>query len=182
MSLLLDSIHPERLVPDGALILDAGAGDGRLTKPLLNAGYNVRGVELHDWKRDPALPIETGVDFLTLTAEAAGNPTAIITNPPYGSDADRFVRHALSILPDGGEVHALLRAAWVNGIRRADLLPNLHRLVMCRRLNMLPFDREHEDKGYNTVSDFSWYTFRKGESGPGTRLMHPPRRKSGKGQ
>lgn len=38
MALLLDTIAPARLMPDGGLIIDAGAGDGRLTRPLIEAG------------------------------------------------------------------------------------------------------------------------------------------------
>ena len=43
MGLLLESIEG-RLAPDDALVLDAAAGDGRLTKPLIQAGYIVKGI------------------------------------------------------------------------------------------------------------------------------------------
>lgn len=176
IALLLDTIAPARLVPDGGLILDAGAGDGRLTRPLIEAGYRVRGIELHDRGHHRALPIETGLDFLDLTLLDSGRPDAIVTNPPYGRGlVDRFLRHAISLLPDGGELHALMRHNWMTGIRRRDLLPSLRRIIICRRLNMLPYDREHEDKGHNGQSDFSWYTFQKGRTDGACELLHARR-------
>lgn len=173
MALLLDTVAPARLVPDEGLIIDAGAGDGRLTKPLLEAGYRVRGIELHNRHHDPALPIDTGVDFMSLTTSDLGRPAAIVTNPPYSLGVvDRFLRHGLSLLPDGGELHALMRHNWMTGIRRHDLLPCLSRIVMCRRLRMLPFDREHNDKGYQAMADFSWFTFEKGRTAGTCELLH----------
>jgi hypothetical protein len=181
MALLLDTIAPERLAPPGALIIDAGAGDGRLTRPLINAGYRVRGIELHDRSHDPALPIETGRDFLTLTPADTGPVSAIVTNPPYDrAIIDRFIRHALTLLADGGELHALMRHNWMTGIRRRDLLPHIRRVIICRRLNMLPADREHDDKGHETNTDYSWFTLTKAPAASGAtcQLLHAIQRAS----
>ncbi len=162
IGLLLNSIAPERLT-DG-LILDAGAGDGRLTAPLIEAGYGVRGVELYDRNHHPRLPVDTGIDFLALSAAEAGSPSCIVMNPPY-NQVDEFIRHGLGMLPEGGELHALLRHSWMNGISRQDLLPAMKRIVMCRRLKMLPADREYADKGFGGAVDFSWFSFKKGYNG-----------------
>lgn len=172
MAMLLDTIAPARLVPDGGLIIDAGAGDGRLTRPLIEAGYRVRGIELYDRQHDPALPIETGIDFLALTP-LDSNVAAIVMNPPYGrSLMNSFLRHAMALLPEGGELHALMRHVSMTAEGRAYLLPCLKRIVMCRRLNMLPFDREHDDKGHQTMADFSWFTFEKGRTTGATSIRH----------
>ena len=165
MGMLLDTIAPERIASPGGLVIDAGAGDGRLTEPLYAAGYNVRGVDLHDRDPHPYLPIIGGIDFLTLTAANLskwGRLDSVVMNPPY-SLAQEFVRHALALLSDGGEVHALLRHNWMCAARHADLLPCLRRVVMCaRHLKMMPADKEHLDKGYGPAVDFSWFTFTKG--------------------
>jgi hypothetical protein len=159
MALLLDTMAPARLVADGSLIIDAG--------------YNVLGIELYDRGHAPELPIVTGRDFFDLTAANCDGLAAIVTNPPYGRGlVDRFLRHAIDLLPEGGELHALMRHNWMTGIRRRDLLPSLRRIIMCRRLNMLPYDREHEDKGHNGQSDFSWYTFQKGCTVGACELLH----------
>ena len=170
MGLLLDTIAPERLAPPRALILDAGAGDGRLTQPLMAAGYRVRGIDLHDRNPDPYLPIEPGIDFLAMSPADLGHIAAVVSNPPYHL-SDAFIRHALDLLPEGGEVHALLRHSWMTAISRADLLPSLRRIVMCRRLKMLPFDREHDDKGHDGAVDFSWFTFTKDRRGGGCTIL-----------
>jgi hypothetical protein len=177
MGLLLDTIAPARLTPSPTgLILDAGAGDGRLTKPLIEAGYLVRGVELDDRQHDPALPIDTGLDFLTLTPDDVGPVAVIVTNPPYERALiDRFIRHALHLLPDGGALYALMRHAWMTGIRRRELLPSLTRIVICRRLNMLPADREHDDRGHETNTDYCWFTFTKGCTEGRPLILHAVR-------
>jgi hypothetical protein len=120
----------------------------------------VLGLELHDRQHDPGLPIRTGVDFLAV-ADLEG-ADAIVMNPPYNL-ADEFVRHGLALLPVGGELHALLRHSWMCGTRRHDLVAQLRRIVMCRRLKMLPPGAT--DKGHSGMADFSWFTFRKGWRG-----------------
>lgn len=164
-----DPIYMPRLVEPGELVIDAGAGDGRLTRPLIEAGYAVRGIELFDRGHDPELPIETGIDFLKLT-ELPG-AAAVVMNPPFKL-ADRFVRHALALMPAVGEVHALLRHSWMTGKRRRDLMPALRRIVMCRRLKMLPGAGTVVDKGHGGQVDFTWFTFTKGRRGGGAELLH----------
>lgn len=164
-----DPVYLPRLAQPGELVIDAGAGDGRLTRPLIEAGYQVRGIELHDRGHDVDLPIEVGIDFLKLR-ELPG-ATAVVMNPPYNL-ADKFVRHALALMPVGGEVHALLRHSWMNGKRRADLLRLCRRVVMCRRLKMPPADREVEDKGQRGQMDFSWFTFVSGRRRETLHLFH----------
>ena len=184
MALLLDTIAPSRLVPLGGIIIDAGAGDGRLTRPLMEQGYKVFGVELHDRNADPVLPITTDIDFLTVKptdiARITGTttpPAAVITNPPFAL-SDDFIRHGLTLLPDGGEIHALLRHSWMTAIKRRGLLPCLGRVIMARRLKMLPADREHDDKGFGGAVDFSWFTFTKGETFTATQIVHAVHRTS----
>lgn len=161
-----DPVYMPRLAAPGELVIDAGAGDGRLTRPLIEAGYAVRGIELFDRSHDPELPIETGIDFLKLR-ELPG-ATAVVMNPPYAL-TDEFVRHALTLMPVGGEVHALLRHAWMNGISRADLMGQCRRIVMCRRLKMPPATGTVVDKGHRPQVDFSWFTF---VSGRRCETMH----------
>jgi hypothetical protein len=94
-------------------------------------------------------------------------------NPPYGrSLMNAFLRHAMALLPEGGELHALMRHSSMTAEGRAYLLPSLSRIVMCRRLNMLPHDREHHDRGHETQSDFSWFTFTKGRTAGATAIIH----------
>lgn len=49
-------------------------------------------------------------------------PDAIISNPPYGKDAERAVRHALRLMePERGFVAFLMRHEWDAAASRADL-------------------------------------------------------------
>jgi len=167
-----DPVYLPRLAEPGGLILDACAGDGRLTRPLLEAGYRVQGVELYDRAHAPDLPIETGIDFLKMTAAEAGHPAAIVMNPPYGRRVDKFIHHALSLLPDGGEAHVLLRHSWMCAECRRGLLPLVRRIVVCGRLKLPPGDREFQDKGDGGMVDYSWFTLVKGRRDDGgVRLL-----------
>ena len=95
-----------------------------------------------------------------------------LTKPRPKGDFYRSPPHAVALLPEGGEPHALMRHASMTAEGRAYLLPSLKRIVMCGRLNMLPHDREHDDKGHETHSDFSWFTFTKGRTAGTTSIMH----------
>lgn len=175
MDMLLDAIHPVKLTY-GA-ILDAGAGDGRLTEPLMRAGYDVTGVDLHDRNPPPYLPIVPGVNFLAEDVSFQ-NVECVVMNPPYNL-ADRFIRRALKIVPVGGTVHALLRHTWMTGLKREDLLPLMYRIVMCRRLKMLPAELEHEDKGHSGAVDFSWFSFERGRTSGRPEILQARRQETG---
>jgi hypothetical protein len=167
-----DPVYLPRLAEPGGLILDACAGDGRLTRPLLEAGYRVQGVELYDRGHAPDLPIETGIDFLKMTPAEAGQPAGVVMNPPYGRRVDNFIHHALSLLPDGGEAHVLLRHSWMCAACRRDLLPLVRRIVVCGRLKLPPGDPEFQDKGEGGMVDYSWFTLVKGRRDDGgVRLL-----------
>lgn len=169
VSLLLDALG--RPLTDG-VVLDAGAGDGRLTEPLVKAGYKVVGVEISDRDEAPYLPIFTGVDFLADDFKAPAGLGAVVSNPPYRKeDSEAFVRKAIEIIPVGGSAHFLLRHAWMCAASRADLMPLLRQITICGRLRMMPFDREHDDKGLRPMTDFSWFSFEKGWTGD-TRIIH----------
>ena len=63
-------------------------------------------------------------DFLRdapLTTPQGEAPRTIVTNPPYGDDAVKFIRRALDLVPDDGLVAMLLRHEFDCAAKRADL-------------------------------------------------------------
>ncbi|AXQ69763.1 DNA methyltransferase [Caulobacter phage CcrSC] len=61
-------------------------------------------------------------DLSLVIGKTAEVPDGIITNPPYGKDAERFARHALDLMrPVGGFVAMLCRHEWDAAKGRKDL-------------------------------------------------------------
>lgn len=84
-------------------ILEPACGDGRMVDELRYAGYWVDASDLADHGVG-----KTGVDFLTAKPEQ--EYAAIVTNPPFGSLARRFIVCALELMrPQRGMVAMLQR-------------------------------------------------------------------------
>jgi hypothetical protein len=102
-------------------------GDGAISKILkkVDTNLNVYSTDIAAYEGfdADALVDFFSVDSLDEVHERAGfTPTALITNPPYGDDAERFVRHALKLTkPDQGVVAVLCRHEWSCAKGRADL-------------------------------------------------------------
>ena len=126
--------------------------EGRSSRALRRQGVQVRASDLYDHAAEPALGIETGVDFLSMTSMSGCR--SIVMNPPF-KDAEAHVRHALDLLSDGGTLAALLRLNWIAAKGRADLLKHCHTEVIAGRLKMLPPDAL--DRGLSGTTDFSWF-------------------------
>ena len=87
----------EAQIQPGQLVLDLGAGDGALTRPLVAAGANVIAVELHAGRAAVlrrALPevkvVSCSLDDLRLPAHSF----SVVANPPF-SLASNLVRRLL---------------------------------------------------------------------------------------
>jgi len=153
----------EMLVAHQALVgcvLEPSAGRGAISRRLRQADHDVVAYDLHDWYSvyatfDQGLGIEHGVDFLRETNTRGCNNIAM--NPPY-KDADKHVRHALKIVPEGGVVCVLLRLTWMAAKKRADLLPHIEKIIICGRLKMLP--PGVVDAGHSGTVDYAWFVFR----------------------
>jgi hypothetical protein len=72
---------------------------GLSVRELCRNGLQVRASDLYDHGAEPALGIETGIDFLSMTSMSGCR--SIVMNPPF-RDAEAHVRYALNLLPCGG--------------------------------------------------------------------------------
>ena len=136
-------------------ILEPSAGLGALVRPLRRHGFTVTAYDLTDHGIISGEGIKTGVDFLA--QDDASGCVSVVLNPPY-KDADKHVRHALKIAPQGGVVCVLLRLTWMAAKKRADLLPHIEKIIICGRLKMLP--PNVVDKGHGGTVEFAWFIFR----------------------
>lgn len=103
-------------IQSGQIIWEPACGDGAISKVLIDQlpEYQVVSTDLVDYG------FGTQADFFT--TKFYSNTGLIITNPPYGDNAEEFVRHALELMrPIQGKVVMLLRNEWDSSKRRMDL-------------------------------------------------------------
>lgn len=77
----------EASLPDGALVLDIGAGTGAITAPLVEAGHRVVAIELHH-DRSRQLEQRFGTRVTVVRTDAADlrlprRSFHVVANPPY---------------------------------------------------------------------------------------------------
>lgn len=101
-------------------------GNGAISKVLADEG-EVRVLSTDIAEYDGFEP-DALTDFFAIKnleemeALAGFIPATVVTNPPYGKDAEKFVRHALDLLyPHSGRLAVLLRSDWSAAKGRRDL-------------------------------------------------------------
>lgn len=119
------------IIKDGSVVWEPACGDGRMAK-VLERHYKTYASDLmyRGWGLG-------GHDFLTHDLFYHDN-TAIITNPPYGDTAQKFIEHALNLTyPVGGQVAMLLRNEYDCGVTRMHLFQDhcvyRRKIVSCTR-------------------------------------------------
>jgi len=112
---LLDHVSPRHPIWEPACgrgdmvkVLAANCGPV-IASDIADHGYEGGWVR-HDFLRDAPL-----------TTPQGALPRSIVTNPPYGDDAARFIRRALALVPDDGLVAMLLRHEYDCAAKRVDL-------------------------------------------------------------
>jgi hypothetical protein len=138
---------------------EPAAGRGAIVNILRDRGHAVIASDVHDY----GFPLHFVADFLA-TAIAPLDCGAIVTNPPY-RDADRFVRHALDLVP---HVHLLLRLAFLESVRRTDILERrglraVH--VFRKRLPMMHRDGWSGPRATSAIP-FAWFHWDRNHAGP----------------
>lgn len=140
---------------------ECACGEGHLSKPLIELGYDVLSTDLIDRGYG-----ETE-NFLTSNRKWNGD---IITNPPF-KDARAFIEKAMNLLETGRKAIFLLKIQFLETRKRADLfercglkmvIVNSERI--CCAMNG-DFDRYFNKKGAKYTGGtqcYAWFVFEKG--------------------
>lgn len=142
-------------------IWEPAAGRSAIVDVLREAGHVVIASDMVDH----GFPLRFVADFLT-TAKAPAGCTTIVTNPPY-RHAERFVAHALSMVPN---VIMLLRLAFLESERRSEILEKcgLARVHVFRsRLPMMHRDGWAGPRASSSIP-FAWFVWERGYAGRAT--------------
>jgi len=94
-------------------IWEPAAGKGAIAIVLQDAGNIVFCSDLVD-RGCEGFIIKDFFDFYS----PLGNARNIVTNTPYGDDAEEFVNQALSLLPYGGKLVMICRHEWICAKKR----------------------------------------------------------------
>ena len=140
-------------------IWEPSAGNGAIVRVLRDRGHAVVASDIVAREFD----LHFVADFFSLK-KAPVDCTTIVSNPPY-KDADRFVRHALDLVPN---VHLLLRLAFLESVRRTDLLE--HRglrtvRVFRNRLPMMHRDGWAGPRASSSIA-FAWLSWDRNHHSP----------------
>lgn len=128
----------------GRVVWEPAAGDGSIVKVLVDGQ---RSVVCTDIQVD-------GLDFLQITRPFA---PVIVTNPPY-TLAEKFLRHALAILPPNGRVAMLFRNEFDSAATRRDIF-ELPAFIM--KVVLLTRPRWIAGTDGSPRHNFSWFVFDK---------------------
>lgn len=145
-------------IPKEITIWEPAAGDGAIVDVLLSKGYNVKATDLVDRGRGYEL-----LDFLKTKSEDVEKegPCIIMTNPPYGKLAEKFVEHALS-MNHVVAVVMLLRNEFDCARKRGDLFTgdDFYKKVVLRQR-----PRFIRGSTGSPRHHYSWYIWMKGKGG-----------------
>lgn len=139
-------------------IWECACGEGHITKKLEAEGFTVYSSDIEN------RGLGDTRDFFAYNS-MPGRDYDIITNPPFEC-AERFVRHAISLLNVGGKAAFLLRLLFLEGRKRKllyETFPPKYILIYSYRIACYP-------KGIITRSPtnaiaFAWFVWEKGYSG-----------------
>ena len=147
-------IKLEKLSPS---IWECAAGEKHLSNVFERAGYDVRSSDLIDRGADCEV-----LDFLKTKEKWNGD---IITNPPY-KYAQKFVEHALSLIPNGKKVCMFLKVLFLESQARREMFkkyPPKTVWVSSKRLNCAK--NGSFDSCESSPMAYAWFIWEKGYQG-----------------
>jgi hypothetical protein len=140
-------------------IWECACGEGNLSKPLKEYGYNVFSTDLIDRGYQ-----DKELDFLTTNIKFNGD---IITNPPFKYSTE-FILKALDSIPMGNKVAMFLKINYLSGKKRYNEIyskyPPYRVYVFSGRVACSKNNTPEGFKG--GAMDYVWMIWEKGKLGP----------------
>ena len=137
-------------------VWECSAGEGNLSRVLLERGHDVRSTDLIDRGFGECL------DFLNVSDDEKWNGD-ILTNPPY-KHAEQFVEKAMSIVDDGSRVFMLFKLQFVESKRRIKLFeryPIKYIYVHSHRIKII----KNNTTPVPNALCYAWFIWEKGFQG-----------------
>ena len=153
-------------------IWEPACGRGDMSRVLIEDGLDVVSSDLDPSEFDGDLGSIAELNFLETTSKSGIVANAIITNPPYGDNAERFNRHALDF-QEIDYVAMLLRHEYDAAKTRRDLFDRdqnfectyAYKIVLVDRpvwdwwLPPVELDPWEEKKKNSPVYNYAWYVW-----------------------
>ena len=140
-------------------IWECACGEGNLSEPLKEYGYNVYSTDLIDRGYPDNI-----VDFLKSDIKFSGD---IITNPPF-KYATEFITKGLDSIPYGNKVAMFMKLTYLSGKRRYEEIyskfPPYKVYVFTGRIACSKNNKPDGFKG--GAMDYAWFIWEKGKLGP----------------
>jgi hypothetical protein len=161
---LLERVLPHLGVSKIESAWDPAGGEGHIAEVLREYCPAVHASDLFDYGyRVPGQSLVPVGDFLAHGPATAPIDDWIITNPPFGDLALRFVVHALSLAPN---VAMFFRSQWaVEGIERWDTVFRDRPPTLCAFfVERVPLAKGRFDPEGSTLTAYCWLVWQRGES------------------
>ena len=137
-------------IPEDAIIWEPACASGKMAE-VINA------MHMSDLVTNYG---DNGVNFLETTPSDYPFATAIVTNPPFNREAERFIRHSLALMrPRRGFVAMLLPVDFDSAKTRADMFGYCpafaKKIVLTKRIVWF----ERDDGTDNPSANHAWFVW-----------------------
>ena len=137
-------------------IWECACGEGHLAKVFIENGHNVKCTDLVDRGFGVG-----GIDFLSTSEPYNGD---IITNPPF-KYAQRFIEHALDLIPDGKKVCMFLKVQFLEGKTRKEFYKLYPPKTVWVSSSRIQFGMNGDFGDKSSMLATAWYVWEKGYKG-----------------
>lgn len=140
-------------------IWECACGEGNLSEPLKEYGYNVFSTDLID----RGYPDDI-IDFLKTDIKFSGD---IITNPPF-KYATEFITKALEVIPFGNKVAMFMKLTYLSGKKRyKEIYSKFPPYKIYVFTGRIACSKNNQAEGFKASAlDYAWFIWEKGKLGP----------------
>lgn len=138
-------------VDHNTFMWEPACGQGHISRILHKYFGNVMSTDIADYNYDgQSFSIRNFLEYNTVLRENS----CIITNPPYGKLAEKFIRHALNILPADGVCAFLMRNEYDCAKTRVDLFQHS---AFCKKLVLTTRPKWIAESDGSPRHNYAWY-------------------------
>jgi hypothetical protein len=169
---LIEHVFPQIGARSRGIAAEPACGEGHIAEVLREYFPQVRASDVFDYAYDG----QRVHDFLGDAPLPHGEVDWIITNPPFGLRAEKFVLRALELARVG--VAMFLRLQWLEGVGRYNAIFQPYPpTIIAQFVERVPLHKGRWEPEGDTLTAYIWIVWLKGNSSPTRMFWIPPGRR-----